>query len=358
MVDTVLKAILLLSPLFYVRDIPINNCDFFFYHFSVIALFIASMFDTPKRAMAGKRLIAYAMGLCLFSVLTHKFNVIVSNYAVNAFFAMTALTIIVTYCKDYKSCYKYIAYAGLINIAIYLVQRAGFSPILQVTDTASMGAIIGNRPRFVIYACLLLPYLYSVNKWLLVPAVIVTALTAPNEFTLPLACLIFLLMHDVGLRWKVGVVALSIVAVALCHHHFMMAMQFRAVVIGQSLVNFFNAPLYGLGLGVYPLGQEQMTTSKIDYAIYSSIMQFIVCGGLLTIPLLYEGMKRFVRYFRNSVPCKVLVILGIVSCIDYPLEIIRLWMTIIATVAFFTIQAIENPVARREKKDDICEYLV
>jgi hypothetical protein len=351
MVDKALKAILLLSPLFYVRDIPINNCDFFFFHFSVIALVIACMFDVPKRKMVGKKMIAYGLGLCLYSVMTHKFMPIVSNYAINATLAVLALIIIVQYCTDYRSCYKYIVLAGLINIAIYLFQRVGFSPILQIGDATSMGAIIGNRPRFVMYLCLLIPYFYNVSKLAMIPLFIVTALVAPNEFSLMLAFLLFFLMSGADIRYKLVAVGALAIAVAVFHRHAMMALQFRQVVFGQSLVNFFNAPMYGLGLGVYPLGLEQMTTSKVDYTIYNSFLQFIVCGGLLTIPLLIEGFKKFIKHFRNDVPCKVISILLLLGLYEYPLEITRLWITIIATAGFFVIQSLENRSIHYETED-------
>jgi len=288
-----------------------------------------------------------------------------------------ALVIIVQYCKDFKSCYKYIVFAGLINIVVFLFQHLGFSPILKIGDATSMGAIIGNRPRFAMYLCLIIPFFYDRSRWYLIPLLGVTAIIAPNEFNILTALLLFLLMSNANYIWthrsitgrsavrqvrphryKIVAGIGAVTAVAVWHHHALMALQFRGVVWGQALTNFFNAPLYGLGLGVYPLGLEQMTTSKVDYAIYSSVLQFIICGGLLAIPLVYEGARRFVRHFSNSVPCKSLAILAVLCLYEYPLEITRLWITIIAIIGFFIIQTIKNPVIRQRGKNwSIYEYL-
>ncbi|MBI4708233.1 MAG: hypothetical protein HY761_09985 [Candidatus Omnitrophica bacterium] len=339
MVDKVIKAILLLSPIVYIRSVAMNNFDLVILHISAMVLFVATFFDKPKRDFVGQKYIVYLLGIGLFSAAMHGFNLFIMDYLVNVFLAVVCLYVVIRYCRDIEGCFKFIVYAGIINILVWVVQVMGFSPVIpNYKYMETNGGIIGNAPRLSMYLSIISPFFIAMNKiwWvLLIPIPLIM-----REANILMALLLLFLLSDFRLNYKLWVIAFFAGAMFLFHDKLINSIASRITTYKEVLTGFFNHPVSGYGLGIYPYGQEMVNT-KIDYAVYSSLLQFIVGAGMLSIPLVYETIKRYIKNFSRFPESLSLAILLMLCIGEYPLEIKRLWITIIMITGFFVIRRID-----------------
>ena len=117
----------------------------------------------------------------------------------------------------------------------------------------------------------------------------------------------------------------------------MTSVKIRAKYWGITTHIFAQRPLSGIGMSIYPGGQERVTAGH-DPMINSSLFYFICDSGWLGIVWLFFMMKSFFKRFviSSHAGLSVLAIL-LVGIVEYPIEIKRLWFTMISLTAFFTI---------------------
>ncbi len=341
MVDILLKIILLLSPITYTTGISLDKFDLIFFRLAVASLFIASLFDKPKRTFEIRPL-AFLLIIGLINVFWHNFHPIVMTSFVNLFSAGIALYIIVVYCDKPKEIYKYMIYATIVNIVFFILQRIGYNPILKEgLKIGQEGGIMGNAPRLISYLALVLPFTFSLNPIIFVISIIISFLT--KEYSLLGIVLIFLFISNRD-NWPRRILFISIGALAifLLRAEIISSLKMRLDVWIPVLNSFFNRPLLGYGLGMFPSISDQIVKIKnlyqVDY-VFNSYLQFIFGTGILGLVWLgYLGKKLINKINLNDTESLAIVGLAVLSLIEYPFEIPRLWLTIIAITCFFIIK--------------------
>src|SRR3990167_9037809 len=145
MTDLILKILLLLSPIAYSLKTPMLFFDIAFFCFGIIALFIASLFDTKKRdADIIKKPIAFLLTFGLLHLFIYNLEAHIAIAYINLFLACIAVLIVSEYVSDYKAIIKYIVYASVVNVIVWLAQQAGYSPIFNTLTKNWSGGLMGN----------------------------------------------------------------------------------------------------------------------------------------------------------------------------------------------------------------------
>jgi hypothetical protein len=67
------------------------------------------------------------------------------------------------------------------------------------------------------------------------------------------------------------------------------------------------------------------------------MMQFVYGMGLGGVLLIYFAIQYFIKNFKSNVIHYSVLALIILSTVEYPFEIIKLWPTICALVGFYII---------------------
>ena len=337
MVDRILKILLLLSPLVYFMGIDLNIVDLIFFRLGVIVLFCASLFDKPKRNINIALPISLIMGLCLFNLFTHAFNQVVFSYTLNIFLALMALSIIVNYASPLDKFRKWIIGAVAINIIVFIAQKFGFSPIIQ-NPQGEPGGILGNAPRFIDYLTLTLAVVCSYSLWFIIPLLIISLIV--KEYTLLGIAVIYLFLKIKNKVFRISLVGTSFIGMILLHKQIIFSLvNVRWLVWKPTIEAIFQNPL-GYGLGLFPqLSSQFIKTNGYQVEFVSnSYLEFIFGAGLLELALIFWGVNKFIKRFDLSIEALSVLSILLLSCLEYPLEIPKLWFTIIALTGFYIIK--------------------
>lgn len=338
MIDKFLRFFLLVSPIAYTTGISLNLFDIMFFRLGSMMLFCASLFDKPKRNINLATPIALIMGLCLFNLSAHAFNPITFSYTVNMFLALLSLSIIVNYASPLKEFSKWIVGAALINIFVLIIQKFGFNPFFS--HNPEEGGLMGNAPRLASYLTIVLPVLfnYSIVFILLIFVVAIVL----KEYTLLGVGIIYLFLRFKNKVVRSIIVGVSLSAIALLHHQLIFSLvRVRWVVWKPTLEAIFNHPLNGYGLGLFSNLSSQVVGIK-GYLVenaFNSYFDFVFGAGLLGLVLIGLGIKGFVKHFDLSIESLSVLALLILCFSESPLEIPKLWFTIIAVIGLFIIKA-------------------
>lgn len=330
MVNKVLKFLLLVSPLAYMANISLRSFSIRFFHLGVIALVIAALLDTPVRKLAGKKLIAGLLGIGLINILLHRMNVVVMGNVLNIFFGIIALVIIICFCKEPRDYYKYIIGAGVISMVVWGFQQIGFNPILNSSPASEMGGLMGNAPRLATYLAAILPFM-PVGLFLLCIGIAVWA----KEYTLLIIATVILFLKSKTIATKILIGSVAFGGMMFLHQSIIKSFLSRIEIWKEVLTGFFVQPIAGYGLGVFPYKVE--VAPNIDATIFSSLLQFIVCAGLLGAVWLWFVLKAYKKNFTLGANSLAILSLLILSLVEYPFEIPRLWFTELAIIGFFII---------------------
>jgi len=341
MVDIILKLILLLSPIAYGAKINFDKFDLRFFEIGVMALFVGSLFDTPKREIKDfKYPIFWLMGLITINSFWHRFQPLDIRAVESLFFGILAFYIVTRYLKDPQGCFKYIWWALGINIAIMIFQKIGYTPIVRFTTVQGYGAFVGceggmlgNISRFCIYLAIILPFIY-------LPVALALAFTfgycmhyAQISVFIPIALMLFCRIEKKIYRYVFAV--LGICSAVFLHKKIIISILLRWNEVWKITIDrIFERPLLGWGLGNY-----QLWISKESF---NSYLPFIYGLGLLGAVWAGFSIKLFIKSFNGDKESIAVAGLLLVSLIEYPFEIPRLWFTIIAIFSFFAIKAIEK----------------
>jgi len=306
-----------------------------FFHFGVIALFATSLLDIPKRdnIPIAKEIVLF-LGLCIFSTAIHTFQMFSVGALLNLFFSCIALNLIYRYMSDPKSYYKYITLAAGINIGIYLLQRYYFN-FLPID---AGGGIFGTTCRMANYLAVIAPML-SLLFLFIIPIISIML----NQFT---AVGVVAMLYGVKL-WKITVrdirfnisaiflLALSILGVIWYKSHFISGIKSRLFDVWKPMImEICRAPFIGHGLGAY--------YSQVGTDPFNTYLAFVYDVGVLGAVLIGYTLYNIRKYFNLSIPSLSLIAVLAVSMIDYPIEIPRLWFTIIFIIAAFFIKEKEK----------------
>ena len=105
------------------------------------------------------------------------------------------------------------------------------------------------------------------------------------------------------------------------------------------LNGFFGAPLRGYGLGIFPWKDVHPSG---DSVMYSSLFEFVMGVGVLGALWLGWTLNKFKQTFLLCTEGLAVLSLIILSTVEYPCEIPRLWITIVAVLAFYVIKLIDK----------------
>lgn len=337
MVDKVFRFLLLLSPIVYGVNINLDKFDMRFFEAGILALFLASLFDKPKRSVEQfKYPIFYLSALLIINSFLNKFQPQDIRSLELMFFGMIGFIIVAKYLSSPEKCYKYIFWALAINIAILILQKIGYSPVVDFGHKEMYkgceGALLGNNAKFGIYLALLLPYMNLFIAGVL--AVTFGAVMIYPQLTIFIPLGIMLYLKNNSFMKRFAICCLAIGLAALYHDKIWASILVRWEVWKPAIALALEKPLIGQGFGTYYLwtGAESFNT----------YLPFIYGVGILGMAWIIYNIKKNVLPFkanREDIAMCSLLLLGFV---EYPFDIPRLWFTLIAIIGFFAIKRIER----------------
>lgn len=335
MFDLALKVILFLSPICYPIGSPLETFDMLFFRIASVVLFIAYLIDRDivrEISISTRYLIAALMGIGVFNVFVNTFHPVTLSSLFNLQLACLDLFLIITKCKNHKSIFKWIVYAGIVNIVIFILQRVGydfiFDNVKQEVGDKQQSGMLGNLPRFTTYLALIVPFAIS-TSWI---GAILFFLVSIWAMQFPvIACMfvvLFMLANDN--RKKIFMVSLLGIFCVVFFRHILTSFDVRWNQNGKFVLDkLFNRPLLGYGMGSNPIKDNAEV-------IGNSFLQFIVQVGFIGLAWIIYAMKK-IRVTRD-IETVALYSMFALMMIEYPLAIQKLWLTMIAIVAFAIIK--------------------
>ncbi len=330
MVTKVFQLLLLLSPIAIGADVNMDMFDLIFFRTGIIALFTASLMDTPKRVMPGwvNKIILGLFGLCLVNIFIHTFNPVVLANTMNLFLATIGFYTVYIYLDTKQDLKKFILIAGAINLIFLLGQRMGFDPVFEETPQGLpnlAGAFFGNNPRLANYFALLIPFL----PFALLPiGLILVFITKQVVILIPIIIILFARLKTKKL--KIGLLAIVILSAFILRGHIVQSLNTRLNIWIPALRAFFDRPLIGYGLGIRVI-------PNLD-ALFNSYLSFIIGIGVLGLVWFGYVFKNIYKKIKNNRESIALIILALLMAIEYPIENTRLWYLIIAILTGFIIK--------------------
>ena len=313
-----------------------------FFQVGTIALFIASLFDIPKREIKDFKIpILLLLGLVIVNSFWHRFQPLDIRAVEDLFFGVLAFVIVTKYLADPKDCIKYILIALGINLMILTLQRIGWCPTISLPhyipdDIELEGGMLGNITKFCVYLAIILPFISLPIALVLAFVFGIYMHYSQISVLIPVALMMFYRFKNKIHRYLL-VCCMSITAIFL-YKKIAASILLRWNDIWKLTIDrIFEKPLLGWGLGNY-----QLWISKESFCSY---LPFIYGLGLLGAVWVGYAIWWFIKRFDASKEAIAVAGLLLVSSIEYSFEIPRLWFTIIAVFSFFAIRIIDKKEA-------------
>jgi hypothetical protein len=338
----------------YKKSMELKIFDEYFFIIGTVILFIISLYDNPVREIPFNWIIISFLLLCLFNIFCHSLipikeslSIIKPNtikYLRLIFLFIFCITLLIRYCNNIELIQTSIIFAVILNLIAFDLQKFGYSPIIDTPETHP-GALMGNLPRLGIYITIIAPYIFKYSIPLYIVCVI-TLLFGVSDFPqisiLPITFLL-LLFNFKNKITKIIFSILSILAVlyllSISKFHIISSLTNRLQLWKDILIIFFQNPLSGFGLGYIESTVKELNK---DATLNSSYIQIIIEGGILFVIWLYLTTKKFISKFDYSYEALALLSLILISLVDYPFEIKRLWFTIIFIISAFIIKQLDK----------------
>jgi hypothetical protein len=324
MVTRIFQLLLLISPIGVCSSPDPYMFDMTLFRIGVIVLFMASFIDKPRRTIPQyiNNIVLSLLGLCLVSVFIHTFAPVTLMNSQNLFLAILGINIVYIYWDEKQDVRKYILWAGLINLIFFISQHFGFDPIYKIkTYVGEEGAFFGNKQRMMTYFALITPFLYTP---LLIISLVLAFFTKQYVILIPLATVLFFKAKN---EKKLGVVVLVLLSIVLLQKHLLHSLWYRFNYAWKpALEIFFNYSLIGIGLGA--------REGKMPDVLGCSYLQFIVGVGI--IGAVWFGYI-FKKLWKGIIQCVPMSSLLLIMLVEYPIEIPRLWFTVMAIVVMFLL---------------------
>jgi hypothetical protein len=344
-----IKAFLLLSVIGYLPGHSLNNFDAKFFHLCAIVLGMCALIEPPKRDAPNILVIPFGM-LVVLNALMHNLDNAVMYWCLNASIFMFIVCVVTMYADTPEEYFRWIAIGAMINISVALMQKAGFSPVLDTTPESHPGGLMGNSPRLSTYLAAILPIMWDISIPMFLACVGISLAGDPQCAIIGVAAVVvFCRVRNVYMRGSL--IVLAVAGAVFLREHILESLRIRFDVWGKFLKLFFKAPLRGFGLGTIP-GRERVVS--VDYAIHSSVLQFVfgsgIFGALYVIGLMNELKTRIGRD-----PLSLsMVAIALLSIIEYPFEITRMWFTMASLIGLFIVKSQEKYNGNREKYSRLC----
>lgn len=344
MINTVLKILLLVTPIAYLRGMPLPIFDLNLFRVGVMALFLATFFDNPKREIKWGMPLAVFMVLVIGSSLVSGFSAFVVTQVTNIFIGIVALVIIFQYAEPEDGIYKYIVWAGMINIVAMGLQYLGWMPVYGPSEhTKEFGGLMGNAPRLVTYLAITMPLWPS--ALLIIPVAV--SLIAKEYMILPVALAI--LWKNRKLR--IPLFAAGVAVMFFIYPKVLSSIKLRWTVWRPTLEVFLDRPFLGHGIGIFPRASRQFLINGKHHAdtAFSSILQFIFGVGLIGAAWIGYVVKNVIKNFDWSKEHLAVLAVILLSAVEYPFEIRKCWITLVAIIGFYLIKKSKKEENKNEK---------
>ncbi len=329
MVTLIFKLLLLISPIVIGANVNQDMLDMIFFRMGIIVLFMASFLDKPKREIPQNiiYLILSLLGLCLANIFIHTFQPVALMNFQNLFLGILGICVLYKYLDEKQNLIKYVLWAGLINLLLFISQSIGFDPIFDKRpDVLEAGGFLGNKSRLLTYLALITPFLWTP---LLIISVILGIYT--QQFVIFIPVIICLWSKIKNKREHIGFWIAVLLAMIVCNHKIIYSLSFRFHEAWKpALYVFFKQPLVGIGLGA-------RVEPNLEF-LGNSYLQFIVGVGILGAVWFGYAFKFLFKTLAISTESIALASLAIIMLIEYPIEMPRLWFTIIFIVLMFLIR--------------------
>jgi hypothetical protein len=281
-------------------------------------------------------------GIGLVNLFLNNFNPIILTSFINFSFAIIAISIIAIYADDIKSFTKWIVYAGLINIFVLIVQKCGFNFVLNDSTTTfgagEHGGIMGNAPQLGNYLALTLPFAIEFS-WIVAIVYLICCFVI-KEYTIFLIALVIFCLKFKKLKIPLltGILILSVII----YKDILNSLQIRWQVWKPTIEVILQRYWIGYGLGTFSSVSNQFIKSpyQVDFA-FNSYLQFVFGVGLAGAIWLIVLVRKLIKEFSLSTIGLAVLSLGILSLLEYPFEIPRLWITICVIIGIYIAQTKE-----------------
>lgn len=329
MVDKVLKAILLFTPVFYCVGVNYYKVEIIYFQIASIILFMASMADVPIRRFNIRKLMCLFIGICLYSVIVNGYSTKSLSALINVFLGCMDVYIITVYCRDLKKSFSWLMIGLGINTVVMIGQMLGYSPIIDPATIqgksgemfrGEYGGIIGNAPRFANFIALCLPF---VSRWYILPAIVLGVIL--NELSIFVSIFAILFYETASRKMyktMAGLILLSIAGTVSVFPKIISSSMLRFNIWKDVFHITALRPWKGYGIG---------TLGIADYGF--SIMQWISGVGFFGIGFVLICLKRMKWY---------LIPLLFLCVFEYPFETPRLYPLLICVIAYFAINQKEE----------------
>lgn len=322
MVTRIFRLLLLISPITIASNINMDMFDIIFFRTGIIFLFMASLFDKPKREIPEyiNKIVLGLMGLIMFNLFVHTFAPAVLAFNMTLSLAIIGFYVVYRYIDSDANFTKPIIIAMLINILFYLCQKIGFDFAYNVVpDSGHFGAFLGNTARLSIYLALIAPLI----SFLFFPLLLFIGYLT-GQYTMIIPIILCLFFRSKSNKIKFLIFILSIIIILIMRNFIMREFMIRINDAWFPVLKLlFERPLIGFGLGVNP------PVSGLGVML-SSYLQFISGVGILGLVWFCYTVSSLYKNMVKSLYMLPLLNLLLIMTIEYPIEIPRCWYLIIA----------------------------
>jgi len=329
MKDILLKLILLISPLAYMAGRAIDSFDLVVFHIGFILLFISAQFLTNKPIQLK------VFSIFLLAVLACT---ALSGLKTVSVFALLNLTVALCVVQlmsieSYKKFANIFLIASIINIALC------FFPTISPIDnpTGESGGLFGNAPRLCYYLALTMPFVVD-RYTLTLPAYALLGVVFKEIYLVAFATFIlFAKLSKLKYR-KTIFTLLSVVMLAIFYKDIAQSFSIRWTVWQPTIIQALQQPVFGYGLATFPQVSTQFIKSywTADDS-FSSMLQFFFSCGFIGLTALAYCVRQFLP-IKLTPPATALIFLSILSLVEYPFEVPKLWLTICFILSAFIIE--------------------
>jgi hypothetical protein len=337
MFDLTLKILLLISVVsLSMGNEPVNIWDLKIFHIAIFSLFIASFFSNVKRHWTNDKMLSGLSFVGIISCFSVSFTKLSMFTLFNYFFASLGICIIVAYTENPKAIIKWMISGAMINLFVLMFQHLGIDYIVKGAPNIP-GGFLGNAPRYSAFIGMLLPFIYEWSIPIFFLSLVTCIYPDINSTTLIIA-IIIIWFNCKNKYLRYGIIIGLIIGICLLYEHILYSLKIRGYIYGESLKIYFNKPLLGYGLGA-SLGNPDI---HADNQMQSSFLQYIYATGIAGITYIIIILKSYFKNFTTTALSLSILSLLILCTVEYPLEIRRLWLSIITLISFFIIETIER----------------
>lgn len=270
------------------------------------------------------------MLLGIFNVYMNNFSPLVLTALLNMAFICSGIWIMANGVTDWKGCRLWIGYGAMVNLLFYFLQYFKFNPFFKGCPADYYGAFFGNIPRLTTFLGIVAPILAEI--WMpLIALVVVSCYLMRQMQILPLMTVGILIFSKCNriLKWVLG--SGGLVFFVMYHAKILKSFSVRIPPWEGTLQTLSTRWISGIGIGNFPWDAGQV---DMDRVVYSSFLQFILCIGILGVPLLVYWLRKYNwKQWSKSVASISLLFIMLFSAVEYPFEIKKLWFILMFIIA-------------------------